>query len=565
MTLPLLLLLLTFTSSMSAHAADNTLEAFVKTKQAYVWSEPGWTYQDCEIPSANDRRWKERERILRTIRREEAKDVCAKREPEHLLQGMMAVTVVTRKVRDSRNRIVTEPEYEDRTTLYNGIEEKSRFYKVSIKVRNEKGELVDHEGYMAADQLTPPEKKEYERPPIAKKCKDCAITGGADSTGLPDFSKETAVASNFLEIQRKVPEIEVKSVAELDRFFCLHREEKGKTSAEIAADAKHFFEKRLPELSKAAADAEATFGIPKELIQCTLLVESGLKPDKYNVGSQAKGYSQVIPDTMDFLLSIESNSKYQYHEMWTEYQKTNKKAILDNHHVRNSNNLQASVGATALYYRFMFDNHIANNNGCKDCSKDLQALKRKDIYLLAAGYNGGHAYIEGGKIRGQYVIGMNTKSPSEIRASFPPPPESRRYVEKIEKCMGKGWETSFVESSTDLQKINQKRKKTIAALEKKIAYNKKVYDSRVRAYEKNVDAQQVREAALAEIQSGERKGKAPPPVKALPMPKSLNISEDEKQIDHLNAMMKIDANHSYSDRFDECNKRFATPVAESTE
>jgi len=565
MTLPLFSLFLGFASSMSAYAADIPLEAFVKSKQAYVWSEPGWTYQDCETPSANDRRWNEKEQVLRTIRREQAKTACASRKSEHLMQEMMAVTVVTREVRDSRNRVFVEPEYEDRTTLYQGVEEKSRFYKVRIKVRNEKGERVDHEGYMAAHQLTPPEKKEFERPPLAKKCKDCAITGGADTTGIPRMKDERDISSNFLEIQRKVPEIEVKSKAELDRFVCLHRETKGNTEAEIAADTKHFFDKRLPELSKAAAEAEATFGIPKELIQCTLLVESGLKPDKYNEGSQAKGYSQVVPDTMDFLMSIEANTKYNYHDMWTDYKKTNKKAILDNDHVRNSNNLQASVGATALYYRFMFDNHIANNNGCKDCSKDLKNLKRKDLYLMAAGYNGGHAYIEGGNIRGRFVIGMNTKSPSEIRASFPPPPESRRYVEKIEKCMGKGWETSFVESSADLQDINQKRKKTIAALEKKIAYNKKVYASRLKAYEKNVDALQVREAALAEIQSGERKGKAPPPVKALPMPKHLNISEDEKQIDHLNAMMKIDANHSYSNRFDECNKRFATPVAESAE
>ncbi|MGZ5279239.1 MAG: hypothetical protein ACXWC9_04825, partial [Pseudobdellovibrionaceae bacterium] len=369
MTLPLISLLLAFTFTVSAHAADVPLEAFVKAKQAYIWSEPGWTYQDCETPSANDRRWTEKEQILRTIRREQAKAACAKRKSEHLLPEMMAVTVVTREVRDSRNRVFVAPEYEDRKTLYRGIEEEARFYKVRIQVRNEKNELVDHEGYMSADQLTPPEKKEFERPPIAKECTDCVITGGADSTGLPEMSKEAAVASNFLEIQRHTPEIEVKSTTELDRFICLHREAKGKNSAQITADAKNFFKNRLPELSKAAADAEAAFGIPKELIQCTMLAESALKPDKYNKLSRAKGYSQVIPDTMDFLESLIRKPGSGYKEMSDAYRKTNKSAIIDNKHVRNSNNLAASAGATALLYRYMFDKHIADSDGCKDCSK----------------------------------------------------------------------------------------------------------------------------------------------------------------------------------------------------
>ncbi len=532
LALPLFVFLISLQVSGNS---DTPWEAYVRTEKAYVWSEPGWTYQDCQ---PQDKKDKGPGAKTRFTRREEALETCKKREKEHLLSESDSVEVLTSSAKDTKGISIQKPIYEDKRVFFSGNWEKIRYYKVRIKGKNG----ADFEGWMSAEQVTRPEPKEFPQPVLAKTCKSCGL-GNQSTTGLPEMKEEARVSRNSLEILQKVPDLTIKSDKELDRFACLHRG---------PVEENDLFKRLLPEINEATRQAEEAFGIPRALIRCSMLAESGLKAGLTSEAG-AKGYMQVMPSTMSFIERLAKDRSLPYGEMLAQMQKKNRRVQLNNRAVREQDNISSAVAAAAFYFRFMFDTElkkVIEKKSCKDCSGDLGNLTRKDLYLLAVGYNAGHGLIA--RIAG--------KTPSEIRNTKegPPPSESREYVQRIEKCMGSGWETSFKESEAALNRIERQRETDIRTLKNQVAAKKKAYDTQMKAYQAGQERLKLRQQIVADIDAGKKKGPKPGAITVPKQPVPPDTAKEEERIAHYTAMNAINANNSYSERVGSCTKRLAS-------
>jgi hypothetical protein len=525
MKLPLLALFTALSLATFAKAADMRMEAFVKYKQVYVWPVPGWTSLDCEAPSINDKKWPEREQTLLNLRREQAASICANRKSDYFLKEAQRVTVLTREIHDN-GRTYQQAEYEDRPILYRGHEEVVRFYKVRIKAKNENGEIVDYDGYVSADLLSDPDLVPNARPEPAKFCKECAMVGKKSTQtpgGLPETPELNEVASNILELTDKIEDsnfqdFKVKSADELAMFTCLHRRNTADDRADGPKDVDEFF-RRFPQFVKAAEQAEEAFGVPKELVRCSMMAESGLKRRMVSKKG-ARGYAQIMPHTMDDMVAFGQKSPYK--EMWEKLKSLNKDANL--WRMRDDNNIPSATAAMAMYYRWIYDNfHLKSVQGgqCKDCSGDLQHMKIKDVILLTMSYNGGQKLLEL----------ANGRSPAEILRSPDLPGESKDYFKKIETCLRSGAITSFTESPGELQKINGKRNEEIKKLQQQIAQRTKT----IAMLESTDNGQGKNQTKIADLEAANRK--------------------DEARIPELEKLIQLKANISYGNRIDDCTRR----------
>jgi hypothetical protein len=516
-------------------------EAFVRGKQVYVWSEPGWTVMDCQ--SSLTVKADEKVQVLHQMRFELAQKACEQLKPSLLLKDRQAIAIETEVKRDAEYPNGVGPVFRDATILHGDLEETMRFYKTQITYRNDQGELIEFQGWVEGNLITTPSEKEFPVPELT------TTTGRNQTQGKSAMANEATVASAILQIQKKTGDepLTIKSDAELNRFVCLHRGDKrGADAKEQKSDEDDFYKTRFPDSVTFALQAESAFGIPRAFLRCTMLAESSYKRSQTSPAG-AKGYAQVMPDTIDFLEKIGKDPKLPYGAMWKVYHAMNKKAVLNDRAVRHSDNMASAMGAMALYYRFMFDTEVLKNlASCSDCSGDLQKLKRKDIYLMAAGYNAGHGFI----------ADMVRKTPASIRSSFPPPPESRDYVQKIERCMGSGWETTFVENKSNVASSNGRRKQNIRDLELRLDYQRRAYESKLKAHLSDTAKSEARKALIEEVRAGRKKGPMPKPLNVRPKPTEPDFTLQQEQIAHLKAMIAIDASESYSRRIKACNARF---------
>lgn len=527
MKLPLLTLLSVISLSIFAHASDMRMEAFVKYKQVYVWPEPGWTSLDCEAPSINDKKWPEREQTLLNMRREKAAGVCAERRADHFLKEAQRVTVLTRDITEN-GRTFQQAEYEDRPILYRGHEEIVRFYKVRIKAKNENGELVNYDGYVSADLLSDPDPIQTIRPEPAEICKECAMLGKKSTqtpNGLPETPELNEVSSNLLELTDKIEDssfqdFKVKSADELAMFTCLHRRNSADNHEDSPTEVDEFF-KRFPQFVKAAEQAEEAFGVPKELVRCSMMAESGLKRRMVSTKG-ARGYAQIMPRTMDDMVAFGQKSPYK--EMWDKYRSLNKDANF--WRMRDDNNIPSATGAMAMYYRWIYDNFlskIVESGQCKDCSGDLQHMKIKDVMLTTMSYNGGQKLLEA----------ASGRSPAQILRSSDLPSESKDYFKKIETCLQSGALTSFTESPGLLQRINSKRRQEVAKLKQQIAQRNKAIES----LSNTDDGKGKNQARIAKMEEDNRK--------------------DDARIPELEKLIQLNANTSYGNRIGDCTQRLS--------
>lgn len=508
MHVPLLLFFIALLIRPSAYAqkAEVPWEVYVRSKQAYIWSQPGWTYQDCEAlpeqdPAASSKKMSyheeklQRERAVRRLRHEQAQASCDARKSQHLAFETDIVEAVTRLVTTPNGRVSREPVYKDEKVFRNGYEERLRYYQVRLKIKNEDGTTSDYIGWMAADQVSAPAPQEPPPPEQAKKCEECSTVGRTTTTGLPEMSTEIVMKQNYLEIAKKVDQdIVFRSDSDLALFTCLHRGDRVRGAADVQSDVDEFFQ-RFPEFVRTAKSAEEVFGMPSQIVRCSMLAESGLRKNSRS-DAGAAGYAQIMPETMKHLIEISGKSPYK--EMWAQFKQKEKGAALTDLSVRVQNNIASATGAMAMYYRWLFDNYISPESKystCKDCSTDPAKMRRKDVNLLGVGFNGGPGYIKP----------MSSKNPAEFPKSYQIPPETRGYVQKMEKCLGAGSRnTSFTESKENLDSINRKRERDIRDLQKR------------------------KDSASEEIQS---------------------------KIRFLKQMQTVDANYSYERRYGDCNER----------
>jgi hypothetical protein len=544
MKITLFALILDLLIAFPVSAADPLpWEAFVRGKQVYVWSEPGWTVLDCQSKLSG--KYDEKTQILHAMRFEQAQKACEQLKPALLLRDRQAIRIETEVKRDPEYANGIGPVFQDAVILHGDVEESMRFYRTQITYRNEVGEIIDFQGWVEADLITTPAEKEYPVPELTTN------TGRNQTQGKSSMANEATVASAILQIQKKTGDepLTFKSDAELNRFICLHRGDKKDADAkEQKRDEDDFYKTRFPDSVTYSFQAESAFGIPRSFLRCTMLAESSYRRNQISPAG-AKGLAQFMPTTIDFIEKIIRDPKLPYGAMWKVYQTLNKAPIPNDRSVRHTDNMAAAMGAMAVYYRFMFDTEVMKNiSSCSDCSGDLTKLKRKDIYLMAAGYNAGHGFI----------ADLIRKTPASIRASYPPPPESRDYVQKIERCMGSGWETTFVESKSHVQSSNNRRKQNIRDLEQKIDYERRVYESKLKAHLSDTKKSEARAAVIAEIRAGRKKGPMPAPLRIRPKPTEPNLNVQMEQIAHLKAMIAIDASEVYSRRIQSCNARFTT-------
>jgi hypothetical protein len=434
---------------------------YVTSSKAYVWSKPGWTNRDCEDLSKSDQ-GDTRNSKYGQERHEQAAEICHNRLPEHLLQETQVIKVLTKEVHNPNGQVTTEPIHEEHNVSRFGRTERLRFYKVRLESNPESHFKEVYEGWVAADQVTTPEPKELPSIPQATECVECSTVGKTVTNGLPEMSKEIEARSNYLEIPRHTGELEMKSEAGLAMFTCLHRGNiRIKGPPDTPKETDEFFEK-FPEFIESANLAEKAFGMPKELVRCSMLAESGLRKNSRN-DRGAAGYSQIMPDTMAHLQELVKKTPYM--EMWNEYKAsvskspvlTEKRTEMTNLIVCVQNNIPSSTAAMALYYRWLYDNYVtpaAKTSACKNCSIDPHDLKRKDIDLMLIGYNAGPAF----------PALFASKVPADILADSRLPAETRKHINEIENCMRKGWDTSFTESDAKLDIINKGRQKKIQIL-----------------------------------------------------------------------------------------------------
>ena len=528
--------------------AANSLpwEAYVRGNQVYVWKEPGWTVSDCA--SSIDKNFPEAVKALHAQRYEKSKAACEALAPDLLLKPKQVVSIELEE-----KQVLNEtdkpygPIFEDAKILHGEFEENMRYYKVRLRLRSLRGETREFVGWVEADLITTPSEKQYPQPELTTS------TGKNQTNEKSSMAAEATVASNLLQIQNKTDDITVKSDAELNRFICLHRGDlDSKNQKAVLADEEDFFSVRMPESIAVAAQAESVFGVSRSLLRCTVLAESAYRKSQTSFAG-AKGYAQFMPDTIDLLIKIAKDPKLPYGDMWKSYQSLNKRATLSDRAVRHSDNMPSAIGAMALYYRWMFDTELVKNlSSCSDCSGDLTKMKRKDAYLLTAGYNAGHGFI----------ADLVRKSPASIRNAFPPPDESREYVQKIERCLGSGWETTFVETKPMIQSTNLRRKNNIRSLEQKIDFSQRVYASKLKAHNSDVAKEERRQKLLADKEAG-MKVYVPPKQSIRPKPTEPDVKEQQDKIAHLKAMITIDASETYSRRINSCNERFKNEIKEN--
>lgn len=235
-----------------------------------------------------------------------------------------------------------------------------------------------------------------------------------------------------------------KSSSELERFACLHSDsriygrERNFSKARFCA----YYKNERPSLQAQIAKAAQAFALPEAVITCTLLTESAMfhnpaESDHY------RGMGQFGAKAVADLKRYLEDPSEPYKNMWSRYTKRSTSDFNDRN-IRDSRDVEAVVGAVAMYAKWFLVNRIPKTN-CRGCSGSTTEPNQKDIDMFIAGYN----WKPYGTAEISHLSSQQLRQPGVI----PPPKETKGYFKKMEKCMRPGQFNQFTHdrSSTTIQ------------------------------------------------------------------------------------------------------------------
>jgi hypothetical protein len=426
----LILLAILFSSSIS-YSGNLDREFTVFTGQASLWQRPGLTYKDCigfdNINSLTETLSQGKKLTSEEQARIDFCQVFEEGNPQRPLGEN------TRLIMKGGDRVLVSVDEKGEPTRY--IDEKNgEFIRVHYPITDpvtgkisyrsgwvEAGhmsKIVDRKAEEEVSRTAEPDAPSVEPPAEPSEC----------SLNRNEAEHCRAAANDIQNHLAKQPETvptdlgSFKSGNQLRNYLCIYRD----FNISIAE-----FQKKLPNLEKAATAAETAFGIPKEMSMCTMLVEGGLyhHPEDKDLYQGALQFGEPI---VRQLFNEEINAGGSFHQRWKTYQKltqasTGVRAEWTDNNIRKSSSMIHVTGAAGLMMRWIYEERI---NGCKDCSKrrpkpESEKLNRRDMYMMIAGFNWSPYRLEE----------IYNKPLWAIKHKFPPPRETRNYILAMERCM----------------------------------------------------------------------------------------------------------------------------------
>lgn len=406
-------------------------ESTVRVESAKIWSRPGYTDEDCRPQNPNSKYRNKSDRDATHLRYEvEGREVCAARDPKtDTIDSGEPVEILT----ENGNLI-----YSDKFKIYQGNEVVEEIF---YKVRTKSGK----EGWVSAGEISDPKPKEanwfveYVIRPDYVNCPE-RVTSKSGTNAIKTLSKDWAKIKEKIDKDLNITSF--KNEEELDRYICMYRKPKDRDA----------FVRKLHVFTEAANEAEKAFGVPSAFLRCAMLTESQFAPGAESPAA-AKGYTQFLSGTVKEVAVYADRAPYN--KMWKDFKSAYPDAEISNEKVRLKDHIASATAAMAIYFRKMFDVDL-QNSGCKDCTKDLNSIKRKDIYMLIAGYNAGPGVMKR----------ISHRNSVDMRTTPPPVEETRNYMMRMERCLTKGHEGNFYESSEKLIDYNKSRKAEINSIKK---------------------------------------------------------------------------------------------------
>lgn len=167
-------------------------------------------------------------------------------------------------------------------------------------------------------------------------------------------------------------QFKLKNDMELQQISCVQRnsELSQKEFCEI-------YSKKQNGIEHSSQLAEKSFNIPRQLLVCTALTETGLNA-KLNSNADWQGLFQIRPDTLKHIKTLVKENYKGLGESWNSFAHNLKgKPILDRARGKGSN---SSMGAASVYFKWLSEN-------LKEIQGRVDYTNPRDIYLLIAGYN----------------------------------------------------------------------------------------------------------------------------------------------------------------------------------
>lgn len=375
-------------------------EAAIYSEKATVWDRPGFSWLDCRPLDANSK-YQSDEDKNKTLERFKSggQEACAGR-----------IDFVNK---DQKVKILIDKNGQPATfstDVFNGKEsEEELFYKVKFDKDGK-----SYEAWIAADQLTKPEMPDFEEEPPQEE-KQCEDPKG--STNTPSTPEKTT--KQIKDLAEKIEDHTalgpMKNEKELDHFMCLYEENNIGNKEYMDS-----FLKKFKDSSKAAAKA---FGIPYNIIMCTMLAESGMQ-FKSSDRDEYRGHGQFGSALVKDMRTAIKDDPYK--PMWDDFHKAMPNVNFTNASIRKSSDPSATAAAIGLAYRWIYEDRISRDL-CRDCSQNLK-LNRKDLYLMIVGYNYSPYQING----------LSSRTPASLRTKGSKPPrESKNYMTMMDRCLSK--------------------------------------------------------------------------------------------------------------------------------
>ena len=420
---PLLLIILSvacFSVLSELASAGPIQKAHINRERATCWKYPGYSWRDCgdfgrSIPSEN-------ERYPNYSAPEGIQIACQNRQafPE------AGDRVIIQQDANGKLRIATRP------IFIRGEVQNKNFYQV--ETRNSKGENVTC--WIEAEQLTQPEPLETnepkhpgkievpKEPELPKPLPEEPPCPPAESKETPKRRQKEAqdIVDHTRSAHFALGET-TKSDREINYYMCLHRDNRVNAQQ---------FRQMLPRFQKSAKAAEASFGVNYGLTMCTLLVESGLHFIK-NENDEYTGYGQFGSAIIEDLTNLAEKNK-AYGAMVSSYQTrmsgSGVRPQFTDKKIRDSSDPEHATGAVALAMKWLYEQRLPAQ--CRQCTP-RNGIDRKELYLMVAGYN----YSPFG------LKPLANRSLASLRTTFPPPKETRNYMEQVERCLDKDQNSKF--------------------------------------------------------------------------------------------------------------------------
>ncbi|MEZ0391866.1 MAG: hypothetical protein ACAH59_06605, partial [Pseudobdellovibrionaceae bacterium] len=369
------------------------------------------------------------------------KEACERRNfKEGLLQAGDRVEIMTDKNGNPQTAINPKTKDETFTVRIRDEDISVKYYRV----RSEKGV----EGWISSSQLTLPKdvsplNKEKVKPLVSDEdCPPLKSPSAEESLKGKSFPEKILEKASIDNPIRKS-----KSETEMDRYMCIHRHGKMDFNS---------FKSQLNSFKHAAKEAENAFGIPYAMVMCTMLTETRMyfiPGEGKNRSDRYLGLTQFGPELVSDLK--DAIRRQPYKKMWEEYQSRNPNVQFTDRAIRLESDPHAPLAATALALRWIYEERMRDNNvNCVGCTRNRE-FNRKDLYMMVTGYN----YTP----FGLHKVGH--KTPGQMLTGFPPPEETRDYMQYMESCMEQGFEKNFRETPEQMEPVNAGRRKILAKKE----------------------------------------------------------------------------------------------------